>query len=146
LLAKSKNAVYLRIDTVEQILRGFAFNVQGEGYDLSYRIAFDNLKLGLSVVADSCNPVELTRRAWENVAKEAGADFINIEVICSDKFEHKKRAETRIQDIKGLRLPTWDEIEKREFHKWQQERTVIDTAKRTEKECFEDLVTAIDGR
>jgi hypothetical protein len=45
-LAKSKKAVYLRIDTVEQALRDFSLDVQGEGYGLCYRIAFDNLELG----------------------------------------------------------------------------------------------------
>jgi predicted kinase len=142
-LAKSKNAVYLRIDTVDQAMRDFSFEVQGEGYSVCYRIAFDNLALGLSVVADSCNPIELTRRAWEDVARRAKANFVNIEVICSDKLEHRKRAETRTADVKGLRLPTWEEIESREYHKWQNERTVIDTAKQTEKESFEMLIRAI---
>jgi hypothetical protein len=45
--------------------------------------------------------------------------------------------------VKGLRLPTWEEIESREYHKWQNERTVIDTAKQTEKESFEMLIRAI---
>jgi predicted kinase len=136
----------LRIDTVEQALRDFSLDVQGEGYSLCYRVALDNLKLGLSVVADSCNPVELTRLAWENVAREADAEFVNIEVICSDRLEHKKRAETRTIDVKGLRLPTWKEIEGREYHEWQRERAVVDTAKQTEKDCFETLLLAIEGR
>lgn len=52
----------MRIDTVEQAIRDLCdFNVEGEGYRLSYRIAADNLKLGISVVADSCNPIDLTR-------------------------------------------------------------------------------------
>jgi predicted kinase len=145
LLAKSKRAVYLRVDTVEQALRDFSFDVQEEGYSLCYRIALDNLRLGLSVVADSCNPIELTRRAWEQVARTANADFVNIEIICSDKSAHKKRAEARTTDVKGLTLPTWEEIEKREYHEWQQGRTIIDTAERTESECFEMLLRAIDG-
>jgi predicted kinase len=148
LLAKSKGAVYLRIDTVEQALRDFSFAVQEEGYGLCYRIALDNLRLGLSVVADSCNPVELTRRAWEQVARTANADFINFEIICSDKSEHKKRAGTRTTDVENFKLPTWEEIENHEYHEWphEHERTVIDTAGRTEGECFEILVRAIDGR
>jgi len=146
LLAKSKMAVYLRIDTVEQALRSFSMDVQGEGYRLCYQIALDNLQLGLNVVADSCNPIELTRRAWESVARKANADFVNIEIICSDKSEHKKRAETRGTDINGLRLPSWEEIENREYHPWQHERTVIDTAERTERECFESLIRELDGR
>ena len=146
LLAKSKRAVYLRVDTVEQALRDLSLDVQEEGYSLCYRIALDNLQLGMNVVADSCNPIDLTRRAWERIAGKAEADFVNIEIICSDKSEHKKRAETRTTDVKGLGLPTWEEIENREYHRWQQGRTVIDTAERTEKECFEMLLRAIDGR
>jgi predicted kinase len=145
-LAKSKGAVYLRVDTVEQALRSFSMDVQEEGYSLCYQVALDNLQLGLSVVADSCNPIELTRRAWESVAGKANADFVNIEIICSDKSEHRKRAKTRVADINGLRLPSWEEIENREYHEWQRERTVIDTAGRTEKECFEILARAMDGR
>lgn len=63
LVAKEYNALYLRIDTIEQALRDLCdFNVQGEGYRLSYRIAADNLQLGNHIVADSCNPINLTRR------------------------------------------------------------------------------------
>ena len=36
--------------------------VTAEGYRLSHRIAMDNLKLDISVIADSCNPLEITRR------------------------------------------------------------------------------------
>lgn len=93
---------------------------------LSYRIASDNLQLGLSVVADSYNPIELTRQQWEQVAKEAHARFVNIEIVCSDSQEHRRRVETRVSTVSGLRLPTWKEVENLAFHNWKQERTVID--------------------
>ena len=64
-LAADLPAVHLRIDTIEQALRDLCeFDVQGEGYRLAYRVAADNLRLGLNVVADSCNTIELTRREW----------------------------------------------------------------------------------
>src|SRR5512147_1981970 len=79
-IARHVNAVYLRIDTIEQALRDLcAFDVQGEGYRLAYRIAADNLQLGIDVVADCCNPIELTRREWEQVALQAHARYVNIE-------------------------------------------------------------------
>lgn len=107
-ITKEYNTFYLRIDTVEQGLREFCnFNVEGEGYKLSYRIASDDLKFGINVVADSCNPIILTRREWETIAEINNAIFINIEVVCSDKNEHKKRIETRIVDVENLALPTW---------------------------------------
>ena len=53
-LARHLGAVYLRIDTVEQALRDLcSFEVEGEGYRLAYRVAADNLKLGVSVVIDT---------------------------------------------------------------------------------------------
>ena len=68
-LARQAGAVYVRVDTIEQALRDLCgVEVGGEGYQLAHRIALDNLRVGLSVVADSCNPIELTRREWERVA------------------------------------------------------------------------------
>jgi predicted kinase len=61
-LARKEKAAYLRIDTVEQALRdSCGLDVQDEGYGLSYRIARDNLRLGVSVVADACNALESVR-------------------------------------------------------------------------------------
>jgi predicted kinase len=140
LLAREKSAVWLRIDTIEQALRDLcAFEPQGEGYRLAYRIAADNLCAGMNVVADSCNPIELTRREWEAVAVENGARFVNIEVICSDRDEHRQRVETRASEIAGLRLPTWAEVCKREYHPWTGDCITIDTAGKTIEESFEEL-------
>lgn len=144
LVAKEYRAVYLRIDTIEQGLRDLCnFDVQGEGYRLSYRIASDNLKLGHNVVADSCNPITLTRREWENVARQNRSMFVNIEIVCSDKNEHRKRVETRPEEVQGLKLPTWQDIENREYHPWKTERIVIDTAHCSVEESFEELKSKI---
>ena len=140
LLAKEYNAVYLRIDTVEQGLQDICgLNVQGEGYRLSYRVAIDNLKLGNNVVADSCNPILLTRIEWQEVAIGNGSQYVNIEVVCSDEKEHKKRVKTRRSEIKGLKLPTWEEVKNREYHSWDFERIIIDTAYKTAEESFQEL-------
>lgn len=65
LLARKIGAMYLRVDTVEQGLRDLCnVKVEGEGYRLSYRVIRDNLELGVSCIADSCNPIELTRQEW----------------------------------------------------------------------------------
>lgn len=140
LIAKKYDAIYLRIDTVEQALRDLCnFNVQGEGSRLSYRIASDNLNLKHNVVSDSCNSIYLTRQEWENVAMNSESIFVNIEVICSDKKEHKKRVETRVNDIKGLRLPTWEEVESRKYDSWKNKRIIIDTANKSVNESFIEL-------
>ena len=144
LVAPKLKAIYLRIDTIEQGLRDLcSFDVQGEGYCLAYRIALDNLRLGVSVVADSCNPIERTRREWEQVAHDARADYINIEIICSDPGEHRLRVEERVADVSGLRLPTWSEIENREYHDWTVDRVIVDTAGKSETECANDLFSKL---
>ncbi len=139
-LAQEYRAVWLRIDTIEQALRElFGVDVQGEGYRLAYRVAADNLKSGLHVVADSCNPWELTRREWNRTAKECGAEAIDIEVVCSDSAEHRQRVETRESEVAGLKLPAWDEVCTREYHPWNSKRITIDTAGRSIEESFEEL-------
>ena len=141
LLATHVGATYLRIDSIEQALRDLcSIDVQGEGYRLAYRGAADNLRLGISVVADSCNPIELTRREWERVAVGTGARYVNIEVVCSDRREHRKRVETRLGTVPGLPLPTWREVVEREYHGWTVDRVVVDTFGRSERECVDELL------
>ena len=141
LLARHVGATYVRIDTLEQALRELcSIDVHGEGYQLAYRIAADNLRLGISVAADSCNPIELTRREWERVARDTGARHVNIEVVCSDLREHRRRVETRLSTVPGLRLPTWRDVADREYHDWTVDRVVVDTFGRSERECLDELL------
>jgi len=143
-LAIELKAAHLRIDTIEQALRDLCrLDAQGEGYRLAYRVAADNLRLGVSVIADSCNPVELTRDEWERVARDSQARYINIEIICSDKREHRKRVESRKPAVPGLAFPGWDEVERREYHAWTRERIVIDTSGKTEAESFDELLSKL---
>lgn len=144
-ITQKHNAIYLRMDTIEQALKDLCnINIQGEGYGLAYKIAADNLKLGLSVAADSCNPIEITRREWEKIAQSSNCDFINIEIICSDQSEHKKRAESRVSEIENLKLPNWNKIINREFHKWERERIILDTAHKTIYESEYELNRKIE--
>jgi len=139
-LAAELKAVHLRIDTIEQALRDLCdFRVEGEGYRLAYRVASDNLRLGLDVIADSCNPIELTRREWEKVAREADAVYVNIEVICSDPAEHRRRVEGREASIPNQELPTWDDVVAREYHSWSTPRVLVDTAGEPPAASYEQL-------
>lgn len=143
-LAKHLGATFLRIDTVEQALRDLChLKVEGEGYRLSYRLAADNLRLGQSVIADSCNPIQLTRREWEEVATRNHAKFINIEVLCSDENEHRRHVETRKTDIAKLKLPTWQDVINREYEPWSGDRLIIDTAGQSIDKSVTTLVKAL---
>ena len=96
-LARAIEAVHLRIDSIEQALRNSSVSISGpEGYEVAYAIAEDNLRLGRTVITDSVNPIEVTRAAWRTVAQRAGTRHIEIEIVCSDKAEH--RAQGRITD------------------------------------------------
>lgn len=121
-------------------------DVEGEGYRLAYRIASDILKAGVGVIADSCNPIELTRREWEQVALNIGGRYINIEIVCSDSREHRERVETRTSTVPGLQLPTWDEVENREYHAWTADTIVLDTSGRSEDECVDELLSKLAER
>ena len=140
-VASRIGAAHLRIDTIEQALRELcSLEVQGEGYRLAYRVAGDILRSGVSVTADSCNPIELTRREWEQVARNAGVPYVNIEVVCSDPGEHRQRVETRRGTVPGLRLPTWQDVLNREYQGWSVSRLVLDTANRSPEDCVDMLM------
>lgn len=143
-LCAETGSAYLRIDTIEQALRNYLkIDVEGEGYRIAYEIAEDNLYNGIDVVADSCNPIELTRNEWQQVAVNASAEFINIEIVCSSANEHKERVESRSTDIKGLSLPSWKQVMEREYHSWSNERIIIDTANKSIDESIGELLRKI---
>lgn len=124
-LAKRLGAVHLRIDTIEQALGG---ELTDEGYRVAYGVAEDNLRLGLDVVADSVNPIALTRQAWRAAAARAGAELVELEVVCGDPGEHRRRVETRQADIAGHRLPTWREVVERDYQAFDPPIPCLDTA------------------
>jgi predicted kinase len=146
-LAAVQRAVHLRIDTIEQALREAGTSVSGpEGYAVAYRIAGDNLRLGLTVIADSVNPLQVTRASWRDIATRAGVAFVEIEVVCSDEAEHRRRVETRSPDIAGFTLPTWAEVVRREYEPWDTEHLVIDTAGQTVAQSLAVLQRALAAR
>jgi predicted kinase len=133
-LARQIGAVHLRIDSIEQAIRASGAAPQpmnDAGYRVAYALAEDNLRIGRTVIADSVNPLKLTRDAWLEVATRMQVPSIEVEVTCSDLMEHRRRVETRIADIPGFPLPTWEEVVAREYHHWDREHLVIDTAGRT---------------
>lgn len=72
------NAVYLRIDSIGQALRdsgALAHDVGPASYLIAYAIAEANLRQHQVVVADSVNPLPVTRQAWRDVALAHRAAF-----------------------------------------------------------------------
>jgi predicted kinase len=145
-LAQQLGATYVRIDTIEQALRNsgaLAADVGEAGYRVAYALAADNLRLGRPVVADSVNPLKITRDAWRAVAADSDAKVIEIEVVCSDLVEHRRRVEFRQSDIPGLSLPSWQDVLDREYEPWDRPHIVVDTATIGVDEFLADLRTML---
>ncbi|RVX43106.1 putative kinase [Nonomuraea polychroma] len=146
LLAQHIGGVHLRIDTIEQaiIRSGLARRLLGPaGYIVGYALAGDHLRGGLTVIAESVNPVEITRDAWREVGAEAGVPTAEVEVICSDPIEHRHRATSRSTDIPGHHLPDWQQIIDRDYEPWDRERIVIDTAGQAPEDSLGVLLRAL---
>ena len=129
-LSSQLGAMYVRIDSIEQAIRDsgtIAQPINDAGYRVAYAIAEDNLRLGHTVIADSVNPLQITRSAWLNVAKRVGVASVEIEVICSDRVEHRRRVETR----SAIVPVTWHEVVTRDYEPWIGEHIRIDTSGQT---------------
>lgn len=146
-LASALPAMYLRIDTLEQAIRNsgsLAGDIGPAGYFAAYGVAEDNLRLGHTLIADSVNPLPVTRDAWRKVAQRAGAACFEIEVVCSDSSEHRQRVETRAGDVTGLRLPNWRDVTAHDYTPWKEPVARIDTAHRPVESCLAQLLTLIN--
>jgi predicted kinase len=131
-LARRIGGVHLRIDSIEEAIEASGIVSQpldDAGYRVAYAVAMDNLRVGRTVIADSVNPLRLTRDAWVAVANGENVRFIEIEVQCSDAKEHRRRVETRSAGAPaGMRQLSWEEVVSREYHPWEREHLVVDTA------------------
>jgi predicted kinase len=130
-LAARLSAVYLRIDAIEQALvsaKVLIGEVGPAGYDIAYALARSNLTLGLAVVADCVNPLPVTRQAWRAVAASTSSRVLEVEIVCSDAAEHRRRVELRAPDIPGHVLPDWASVLRHDYAPWTTQRLVIDTA------------------
>jgi predicted kinase len=146
LLSEAVQAAYLRIDAIEQSLRDlkqFQGGVDDAGYRIAYALAESNLQLGQTVIADSVNPIAITRNAWGDIAARTESRIVEIETICSDAEEHRRRIETRVVDIPGLVPPTWQQVVEREYEPWDRPHIVVDTAKLSPEDALKEILTQI---
>ena len=141
-LAEKINAVYLRIDTIEQAILENG-NMGPVGYFVAYALARENLKLGLTVITDSVNPMLLTRNAYRDVALSVGSKFLEIEIICSDLTEHRSRVENRNIDIQGVNLPDWNAVISRDYEQWNRNHLVLDSSKLSVSESVGKVIESV---
>lgn len=145
-LARGIDAVHVRIDSIEQAIfdsRISPESVEDAGYRVGYAVAEDNLRLGRTVIADSVNPLSITRDSWLRVANRAQVPVLEVEIECSDQAEHRRRVEERFGDLPGLPALTWQDVVERDYRPWPREHLVIDTAGRTIEQCVALLRAAL---
>ena len=148
-IARRLGAVWLRLDTVEGTMRRSGLSAEAigaAGYDVAMAIAEDQLAGGLTVVADSVNPVPTSRAGWRGVAARAGAALVEVELVCSDVAEHRRRLEARGSTVPGLPPVTWQDVLDRAYEPWQGERLVVDTARLSTGEAVDVVMAALPGR
>ena len=135
---------WLRIDSIEQALRDSDEMLPGmpagAGYYAAAAVARDVLASGGDVLVECVNPLPITRRLWEETASAVGARFLAVELTCSDEAEHRRRAQQRVSDIKGLELPGWQEITHRDYAPWPEADLRLDTARLTATEAARAII------
>jgi predicted kinase len=136
---------FVRVDRIEQAIIDSTDLTQPlgpVGYTVAYGVAAEQLRHGVSVVAESVNPLGVTRDAWGGVAADNGARVLEVELICSDQAAHAERVQTREVDIAGLKQPTWQQILDREYESWDRPHLVIDTAVQSPVEAIGAILDA----
>ncbi len=143
------HAAFLRVDTIEQALLpslGGKSDVGPLGYVVAYELARANLSLGGTVVVDAVSPLSTIRAAWRAIAESTCSDILEVEIVCSDASEHRRRVESRQADISGHILPTWDEVQRREYEPWTTNRLVIDSAQMSASDAASMILNSLKVR
>lgn len=127
-VASRCRAAYIRVDAIEQAMRSASvLATPADAGPAGYALAEANLRLGLTAVADRVSPLPVTRPARRAVA--APGPIVEVEVVCSDAAEHRRRVETRVPDPPGSVPPTWESVLRHEHGPWMEPRLVLDTAR-----------------
>jgi predicted kinase len=143
-LARQTATPYLRVDRIEQAIVAWSplsHPLGPVGYAVAHELALEQLQLGLDVIVECVNPLAVTRDGWLGTAATAHAALIEVEVICSDQTEHRRRVETRTSDVEGLAKPTWTEVVEREYEPWTRERLVIDSTTTTPEKAADMIAS-----
>lgn len=148
-LARRIGAVHLRIDSIEAAMRRSGFWPEGAemgpiGYLVAAAVAGDNLPDGpVPVLLDSVNPLAITRKLYRDAARRDGYPVIEVEIVCRDRTEHRRRVEERVADIAGFRLPNWQDVLDRPYDLWPEPHLVLDTSRLSVDECVGRLAETV---
>jgi predicted kinase len=146
-VAEHVGATYVRVDAIEAAMwRAGVTRDQPTGlaaYVVAHAVAEGSMAAGASVVVDAVNPVEVARRGWRDLAHGLSKPLRVVEVVCRDEAEHRRRVESRTADLEAHEVPTWREVEDREYEPWDEPRLTIDTSSATQAECLAQVLSYI---
>jgi predicted kinase len=103
-------------------------------YNAGAAIAGHQLRLGLSVIADAANYLEVGRQIWCSAAEAAGADIRALDVVCSDERVHRARLTARKRGLEPFPEPRWEDVvrQRNETETWSRDRLVLDSVEEVE--------------
>ena len=73
----------------------------------------------------------------------AGVQVIEVETICTDIEEHRRRIETRVSEVPDLILPDWQTVIGRDYEPWDRDHLIIDTARFSVEACIQLIRAAL---
>jgi len=133
-LGRHLGAAVLSVDPIEAAMWrcGIEPSLQTgvAAYEVAATLAGHQLELGLDVIGDAVNSLEVAREMWRRAAREAGASWRVIHIICSDLDAHRSRLAARQRNIPAFPEPSWEDVElrAREFEPWPEPALVVDAA------------------
>ena len=147
LLSTRLAATYLRVDNIEQALRDSGLAEVGKsGYAIANALARSNLALGQRVVVDCVNPVAESREAWRAIAESLGVGLLDIELLCSNRDEHRRRVQNRELDVPGLVPPTWQSVCEHDYQPWSVPPLRLDSARLLPEEAVQLILEQLGVR
>jgi len=146
-LCRLTGAAFLRIDSIEHVLhaRDPGRDLRDDGYVLAAALAGDNLRLGLDAVTDCVNPSAAMREIFRAAAHAAGARCLGVELVCSDRAQHRRRVAARQPDLPGGRVPDWAAVEARDYEPWEEAALRLDTARLSPDAAAKRIAAAMRG-
>ncbi|WP_162942213.1 AAA family ATPase [Desertimonas flava] len=132
-LGRRRTWPVLSVDPVEAAIWRCGITASFEtgvaAYEVAATLAEHQLRIGLSVIADAVNALEVARDMWRRVCERTDAAMRVIEVVCSDVDEHRRRLEGRIRGIDGFPEPTWGQVSARreEWQPWTVDHLTLDS-------------------
>jgi predicted kinase len=113
-LGRRLRGAVVSVDPIESAILRSGFTLSFEtglaAYNVGATVAEHQLRLGLDVVADAANHLEVGRAIWLAAAERAGAETRAVEVVCSDDELHRTRLAARRRGLEPYPEPTWESV------------------------------------